>query len=65
MFLESIEDTAASDTAATPAEVVTDQEIDAMIEVEAESEHAKDVDELDALRAELNALKDTGQKESK
>jgi len=65
MFLESIEDTAASDTASTPAEVITDQEIDAMIEAEAESEHAKDVDELDALRAELNALKDTGQKESK
>ncbi len=65
MFLESIEDSAASDTASTPAEVITDQEIDAMIEAEAESEHAKDVDELDALRAELNALKDTGQKESK
>ncbi len=65
MFLESIEDSAASDTASTPAEVITDEEIDAMIEAEAESEHAKDVDELDALRAELNAIKDTGQKESK
>lgn len=65
MFLESIEDTAASDTASTPSEIITDEELDAMIEAEAESEHAKDVDELDALRAELNALKDSGQKESK
>ncbi|MBN2562535.1 MAG: hypothetical protein JXQ75_16545 [Phycisphaerae bacterium] len=65
MFLETVEDIAASDTAATPAEVVTDQEIDAMIEAEAESEHAKDMDELDDLRAELNALKDKSEKESK
>ena len=65
MFLETVEDIAAQDTAATPAEVVTDQEIDAMIEAEAESEHAKDMDELDELRAELNALKDKSEKESK
>ncbi len=65
MFLETVEDIAASDTAQTPTEIVTDQEIDAMIEAESQAEHAKDVDELDALRAELNAVKDTGQKESK
>ncbi|MCG8405494.1 MAG: hypothetical protein MI923_09890 [Phycisphaerales bacterium] len=65
MFLEAVEDTAASDTAATPAEVITDAEIDAMIEAEAESEHAKDVDELESLRAELDAVKDKGAKESK
>jgi cysteinyl-tRNA synthetase len=65
MFLETVEDIAASDTAETPAEVVTDQEIDAMIEAEAESEHAKDMDELDALRSELNALKEKSEKESK
>ncbi|HWL94360.1 MAG TPA: hypothetical protein VNT79_12585 [Phycisphaerae bacterium] len=65
MFLETIESAAMSDTAETPAEIVTDEEIDAMIEAEAESEHAKDVDELAALRAELNAVKDAGQKESK
>ena len=65
MFLETVEDIAASDTSQVPAEVVTEQEIDAMIEAEAESEHAKDIDELDSLRAELNALKDKGQKESK
>lgn len=65
MFLETVEDMAASDTAGTPAEVVTDAEIDAMIEAEAEAEHAKDMDELDELRAELNAVKDKGEKESK
>jgi len=65
MFLESVEDMAAGDTMSTPAEVITDEEIDAMIEAESEAEHAKDVDELDALRAELNAVKDQGAKESK
>ena len=65
MFLETVEDIAASDTSQVPAEVVTEQEIDAMIEAEAEGEHAKDMDELDSLPAELNALKDQGQKESK
>jgi hypothetical protein len=65
MFLETVEDIAASDTAATPAEVVTDQEIDAMIEAEAQAEHAKDMDELEALKAELKAVKDQGQKETK
>lgn len=65
MFLETVEDIAASDTAEVPTEVVTEQEIDAMIEAESEAEHAKDVDELDALRAELNAVKNAGQKEAK
>lgn len=65
MFLETIEDAAAGDTAQTPAEIITDEEIDAMIEAEAEAEHAKDMDELDALRAELNEVKDKGEKEGK
>ena len=65
MFLETVEDVAAQDTAATPAEVITDQEIDAMIEAEAEAEHAKDMDELESLRAELNAVKEKGEKEGK
>lgn len=65
MFLETIESASMSETADTPAEIVTDEEIDAMIEAEAQAEHAKDVDELDALRAELNAVKDSGQKETK
>ncbi|HPF37110.1 MAG TPA: hypothetical protein P5081_00285 [Phycisphaerae bacterium] len=65
MFLESIESAAEGDVSSTPAEVITDAEIDAMIEAESEAEHAKDVDELDALRAELNSLKDDAQKEGK
>jgi hypothetical protein len=65
MFLETVEEVAAQDTAAVPAEVVTDAELDAMIEAEAEAEHAKDMDELEALRAELKAVKDKGEKESK
>ncbi len=65
MFLETVEDMAASDTAETPAEIVTDAEIDAMIEAEAQAEHAKDIDELDELRSELNSLKDKSEKESK
>lgn len=65
MFLESIEASAEGDVSSTPAEVITDAEIDAMIEAESEAEHAKDVDELDALRAELNSLKDDAQKEGK
>ena len=36
-----------------------------MIEAESEAEHAKDVDELDSLRAELDAVKKAGQKEGK
>ncbi|MCK6485641.1 MAG: hypothetical protein HUU22_02335 [Phycisphaerae bacterium] len=65
MFLESIESAAAADTAATPAEVVTDDEIDRMIEAEAEAEHAREVERLEGLRAELDALKGTTQKEAK
>lgn len=65
MFLETVEDIAAKDTEQVPAEIVTDQEIDALIEAESEAQHAKDIDELEALRAELNAVKDAGQKESK
>ena len=63
MFLETVEDIAASDTSQVPAEVVTEQELDAMIE--AEAEHAKDMDELEALKAELTAVKDKGEKEGK
>jgi hypothetical protein len=65
MFLETVEDIAAKDTEGVPAEVVTEQEIDAMIEAESEAEHAKDVDELESLRAELDAVKKAGQKETK
>lgn len=65
MFLETVEDMAAADTAGTPAEVVSDAEIDAMIDAEGEAEHVREVEKLEGLRAELDALKGTGQKETK
>ena len=65
MFLESVEDIAESDASAAPAEIVTDEEIDGMIEAEASAEHAREVEKLEDLRAELNALKGSVQKESK
>jgi len=65
MFLESVEDTAAADVAAAPAEVITDDEIDRMITAEADAEHAREMGKLDGLRAELEALKGGGQKETK
>jgi len=65
MFLETVEQIAAGDTAAVPAEIVTDEEIDAMIEAESQAEHAKELDELSSLKAELDAVKKAGQKESK
>jgi hypothetical protein len=65
MFLEAVEDMAAGDVSATPAEVVSDEEIDTMIEAEAAAEQAREVEKLEGLRAELNALKGEGQKETK
>ncbi len=65
MFLESVEDLAASDAAAAPAEAVSDQEIDALVDAEAEADQAREVERLQSLRAELNALKTDGQKEMK
>ncbi|HEY3244285.1 MAG TPA: hypothetical protein VGM03_13140 [Phycisphaerae bacterium] len=58
MFLDSIEDIAAQDTELTGAtEAISDEEIDRMIEAEAEAEHQKEVDKLAGLRAELSSLK--------
>jgi len=62
MFLDSIEDIAAQDVEATSAEEVSDEEIDRMIEAEAEAEHQKELGKLAGLRAELDALKDKGEK---
>lgn len=64
MFLDSIEDMAA-EGAETHAEgeIVSDEEIDRMIEAEAEAEHRKELDKLAGLRAELDALKQRGEKQ--
>jgi len=64
MFLDGIEDVAAQDVQLSGAsEVVTDEEIDRLIEAEAEAEHQKELDRLSSLRAELNGLKQQGEKQ--
>ncbi len=64
MFLDTVEDVAAQDTQATSAgELVTDAEIDRLIEVEQEAEHQKELDKLASLRAELSELKQQGERQ--
>ena len=64
MFLDSVEDIAAQDVEATAAaEAVSDEEIDRMIEAEAEAEHQKELGKLAGLRAELDSLKGKSEKQ--
>jgi hypothetical protein len=64
MFLDSIEDIAAQDVEATATgELISDDEIDRMIEAETEAEHQKELDKLGGLRAELDSLKKEGEKQ--
>ncbi len=64
MFLDTIEEVAAQDVEMTgAAEVVSDAEIDRLIDAEAEAVHQKELDKLAALRAELNSLKAQGEKQ--
>ena len=64
MFLDTVEDVAAQDVEMSKAaEVVTDEEIDRLIEAEAEAEHQKELDKLAGLRAELDSLKGQGEKQ--
>ncbi len=64
MFLDSIEDIAAQDTELTgSSEVVSDEEIDRLIEAEAEAEHVKEMERLSGLRAELDSLKKEGERQ--
>jgi len=64
MFLETVEDVAAQDVDMSKAsEVVTDDEIDRLIDAETEAEHRKELDKLAGLRAELDALKGEGEKQ--
>jgi cysteinyl-tRNA synthetase len=64
MFLDTIEDIAEHDIELSKAgEVVTDEEIDRLIEAEAEAEHQKELDKLASLRAELDSLKGEGEKQ--
>ncbi len=64
MFLDSVEDIAAQDAElGKSSEVVSDEEIDRLIDAEAEAEHQKELDKLAGLRAELNSLKGEGEKQ--
>ncbi len=64
MFLDTVEDVAAQDAELSGAsEVVSDEEIDRLIEAETEAEHQKELDKLAGLRAELDSLKGEGEKQ--
>lgn len=63
MFLDSIEDIAAADVELSDAELVTDEDIDRLIDAEAQAEHDRELDRLGGLRAELEELKKEGEKQ--
>ncbi|MCH7700758.1 MAG: hypothetical protein IID37_03625 [Planctomycetes bacterium] len=63
MFLDSVEDIAAQDVETSASDVITDDEIDRMIEAEAEAVHQKELGKLASLRAELDSLKQEGEKQ--
>ncbi len=64
MFLDTIEDVAASDMDSSKAsEAVSDEEIDRLIDAETEAEHNRELDKLAGLRAELSALKGEGEEQ--
>lgn len=64
MFLDGIEDVAAQDIEVSKAgEAMSDEEIDRLIDAETEAEHQKELDKLAGLRAELNSLKQQGEKQ--
>ena len=64
MFLDTVEDIAAQDMEVSAAgESVSDEDIDRLIEAEAEAEHQKELAKLTGLRAELDSLKREGEKQ--
>jgi hypothetical protein len=65
MFLDGMEQAAAADVSQAPAEAITDEEIDRMIAAEEQVEQAREDRQMSALRAELEQLKGSGQKETK
>jgi hypothetical protein len=62
LFLENIEDIAAEDVE-RGAEGLSDAEIDRLIDAEEQAEHAREMDRLTELRAELDTLKKKGEKQ--
>lgn len=63
LFLDSIEDMAAQDVELSGKEAISDEEIDSLITAEEDAEHAKEMDRLSSLRAELDSLKQEGEKQ--
>ena len=64
MLLETVEDMASEDVEMGKAnEAITDEEIDGMIDAEASAEHQSELGKLAGLRAELNSLKQQGEKQ--
>ena len=58
MFLDSVEDIASQDMEySSSSEVVSDTEIDRLIEAETQAEHQRELDKLSGLRDELDALR--------
>ena len=64
MFLDTIEEIAASDVEHA-SDLVSDEDVDRMIEAEAEAEHARELSKLSGLRDELKALKKEGGEKQK
>ncbi|MFQ5490709.1 MAG: hypothetical protein ACE5GE_08315 [Phycisphaerae bacterium] len=63
MFLDSVEDMAAQDAEMSTEDAFSDEEIDRMIDAEAEAEHQKELGKLAGLRAEIDSLKREGEKQ--
>jgi len=65
MFLDSVEDIASQDAEVSASDdVMSDSDVDRLIDAEAEAEHQKELDKLAGLRAELHALKnESGEKQ--
>ncbi len=63
MFLDSIEDIAEQDIETSAGESVADEEIDRLIEAEADAEQAREMGKLADLRAELDQLKGQSEKQ--
>lgn len=69
VFLDTVEDVAGQDVAgqdvelsAAASEAMSDEELDRLIDAEAQAEHSQELARLSGLRAELAALKQEGEK---
>ncbi|MCC7292414.1 MAG: hypothetical protein IT449_10180 [Phycisphaerales bacterium] len=63
VFLDTVEDVAGQDVerSAAASEAISDEELDRLIDAEAQAEHSQEVARLSGLRAELAALKQEGE----